>query len=410
MALTITELPGDAETADWLLSPEAIRAQCRALYDLALAGELTHFALHPDRLEHCADEVITTIRAAYPDLKVPPHARWRHFVLQGRDRWAEAVADLDVTAQERARLECELAIVSVLLDAGAGPDWRYRDASDGTEFVRSEGLALASLDMFLAGGLNTGRGAGTSVRALKRFSAADLAMGFQVTAENPLEGLDGRAALIAALGDEVAGQPLIFGDAPRLGHIADHLFALADENGALPARDILRTVLTCLGGIWPDRPIMARRSLGDCWSHPQAPAPGVVPFHKLSQWLSYSLIEPMQRAGLTVTDLDALTGLAEYRNGGLFLDAGVITLRDPDAATAAHAPDSPLIVEWRALTVCLLDRVAAAVREKLNLSAEELPLAAVLEGGTWATGRRLARDLRPGGPPPLTLQSSGTVF
>ena len=59
---------------------------------------------------------------------------------------------------------------------------------------------------------------------------------------------------------------------------------------------------------------------------------GLIPFHKLSQWLAYSLIEPLQAAGIAVTDIDGLTGLAEYRNGGLFVDAGVISLRDPDAA------------------------------------------------------------------------------
>lgn len=398
----------DAATADWLLSPEAIRTQCGALYDLGLAGELAHFTVHPERIDQTAAEVITTIRAAYPDLKVPPHARWRHFVLGGRDRWAEHATTLDVDLPERVRLECELAIVSVLLDAGAGADWTYR-STDGSVFSRSEGLALASLDMFMAGGFTTARGPGSNTDRLINFTAADLAMGFQVGPDNPLNGLDGRAALIAAIGRDVAANPDVFGDTPRLGQIADHLFALAEDD-ELPAREILRTVLATLGGIWTDRATMAGRSLGDCWAHPQAPAPGLVPFHKLSQWLSYSLIEPLERSGITVTGLDALTGLAEYRNGGLFIDTGAIALRDPGAADIAHAPDSALIVEWRALTVCLLDRVADTVRAQLGLDADALPLAAVLEGGTWATGRRLAAEKRPGGLPPLNILSTGTVF
>ncbi len=80
---------------------------------------------------------------------------------------------------------------------------------------------------------------------------------------------------------------------------------------------------------------------------------GLVPLHKLSQWLSYSLIEPLQWAGIEVTDIDGLTGLAEYRNGGLFIDTGVLTLRDPAAAQREHTVDSELVVEWRALTVAL---------------------------------------------------------
>ncbi len=392
------------------MGAEAIRVQCGALYELGLAGKLKHFTLHPDKLEKAADEVVATIRETYPDLAVPPHSRWRHFVLDRRDRWEEHAAKLGVSAQERARLECELAIVSVLLDAGAGPLWTYKDPDSGAEFARSEGLALASLDMFMAGAFSGGKGPGTDAAALAAFSAEALAGGFQVTEDNPLEGLEGRASLIAALGKAVAAQPAVFGDAPRLGHIADHLAGLAGEDG-LEAETILGVILETLSPIWgEDRPKLDGISLGDCWAHPQAPAPGLVPFHKLSQWLSYSLIEPMQRAGVPVTGLDRLTGLAEYRNGGLFLDAGVIALRHPKEAAVPHAPESPLIVEWRALTVVLLDKVADLVRKRLKLSAEELPLAAVLEGGTWATGRRLARQKRPGGTPPIAILSTGTVF
>jgi len=135
-----------------------------------------------------------------------------------------------------------------------------------------------------------------------------------------------------------------------------------------------------------------------------------VPLHKLSQWMTYSLIEPLQRAGLTVADIDGLTGLAEYRNGGLFVDGGVLVLRDAEDAARAHEVDSPLVVEWRALTVALLDRLAVVIRQRLNTDAETLPLAKILEGGTWAAGRKLAFERRPDGSPPLRIISDGTVF
>ncbi len=109
-------------------------------------------------------------------------------------------------------------------------------------------------------------------------------------------------------------------------------------------------------------------ALGDCWRHPALIAgdetDGLVPLHKLSQWLAYSLIEPLQQAGIEVTDIDGLTGLAEYRNGGLFIDTGVLALRDPGAAQREHTVDSELVVEWRALTVALLDRLADVVRAR----------------------------------------------
>jgi hypothetical protein len=135
-----------------------------------------------------------------------------------------------------------------------------------------------------------------------------------------------------------------------------------------------------------------------------------VPFHKLSQWLSYSLIEPLKWAGLTVIDIDGLTGLPEYRNGGLFLDTDVLRLKNPDEAERLHAVDSMLVVEWRALTVALLDTIAPLIRQKLGAAGEMLTLAQILEGGTWATGRRLARERRPDGGPPLKVVSDGTVF
>jgi len=113
---------------------------------------------------------------------------------------------------------------------------------------------------------------------------------------------------------------------------------------------------------------------------------------------------------MEVTDIDGLTGLAEYRNGGLFVDAGVLVLKDPADAERAHPVDGPLVVGWRALTVALLDRLAPLVRERLGVSAEDFPLACVLEGGSWAAGRRLARDRRADGGPPIAVISDGTVF
>ena len=138
-------------------------------------------------------------------------------------------------------------------------------------------------------------------------------------------------------------------------------------------------------------------------------AAGWVPFHKLSQWLTYSLLEPFQWAGCVVEGLDALTGLPEYRNGGLLLDGGVLRLRDASLARITYTPADPLVVEWRALTVALLDELAPLVCEALGLDARTTPLACVLEGGTWAAGRVLAQRLR-GGTPPLSIDSDGTVF
>ena len=132
--------------------------------------------------------------------------------------------------------------------------------------------------------------------------------------------------------------------------------------------------------------------------------------HKLTQWLAYSLIEPLQWAGISVTELDGLTGLAEYRNDGLFVDTGVLAFRDPADAIREHDVADALVVEWRTLTVALLDKLADAMRRRLGMDQETLPLCKVLQGGTWAAGRVIAHKLRSNGAPPIKVASDGTVF
>ena len=401
-----------------LLSAGAVRERAHDMLALGRADALPHFRVDATRLDFVADYVADVIRTNYPDRKVPLHARWRHFAFRGRDLWAEIAAKARWRdGQARARAEFDLAIVSVLLDAGAGADWRYADAATGTGIGRSEGLALASLRMFEAGLFSAD--AHDPLRAdaarLVTLTADELTRGFQAGAHNPLAGLDGRAALLQRLGRVMQDNAAVFAahDQARAGGLFDHLIGRT-QDGALPAPAILRALLINLGGIWQNRLDLAGVPLGDTWRHSAIrrddATDELVPLHKLSQWLSYSLIEPLQRAGVAVTDVDGLTGLAEYRNGGLFIDAGVLTLRDPAQASVPLPVDCELVVEWRALTVALLDALLPLVRGRLGVTAIEFPLGSLLEGGTWAAGRMLAREMRPSGGPPLTVVSDGTVF
>jgi hypothetical protein len=401
-----------------LLTAKAVRARAGQMLEIGLKGGLTHFTIDLDRMDGVAEAVLAVTRKAYPTLDIPFHARWRHFVFGGVDRWAQlADAASWPDRAARARAEFDLAIVSVLLDAGAGATWRYRDTVTGQGIGRSEGLALASLDMFAAGLFSGDASAPFRVDAdvLAKLPLSALTSAFQASDANPLLGLEGRTDLLKRLGKQVAARADVFGmhDTPRPGGLFDHIVAQA-TGGAIPAPAILSAVLNQLGPIWPSRLELSGVPLGDCWRHPAIKADdttaGLVPLHKLSQWLSYSLIEPLQRAGFEVTDIDGLTGLAEYRNGGLFVDHEVLRLRDAADADRAHAVDSLLVVEWRALTVALLDRVAGLVRAKLGRTPQSLPLASILEGGTWAAGRAIAFARRPDGSPPLKVISDGTVF
>jgi hypothetical protein len=403
----------------YLRSPDAIRERCGEILELACAGRLHHFAYDPANLTGVTDEVVAITRETYPTLDIPLHSRWRHFNAGGIDRlqWlTHAFAALSRDAQARCRFE--LVITSVLLDAGAGAQWAYREVDSDTVYTRSEGLAIASLHLFLNGGFasQTDDPWRADATGLQHMTQARLADALQVTPDNPLVGLQGRVTLLRQLGRAVTATPEVFGEtAPRLGHLYDYLCAQTTD-GVLPARIILKVLLERLSPIWPHRMTLAGTNLGDVWRHSQvAPTAtdrtaGLVPFHKLSQWLTYSLIEPLQEAGVQVVEIDALTGLAEYRNGGLLLDCGVLTPKREAILSQEHAPESKVIVEWRALTVALLDQVAQRVRATLGTTAAELPLGSVLEGGTWRAGRRVAARLRPDGSPPLRLASDATVF
>jgi hypothetical protein len=408
--VTLTAV-ADASVAA-LLSPVTIRERCRNILAASESGAARHFHVDRARLDIAAARVEAVTRRRYPDLRIPYHSRWRHFEAGGVDRSVEltrALAGRDIAVVARARID--LTVVSVLLDAGAGAAWCYDEAATGQSFARSEGLGVASFRAFMSGAFSARRDDPLRVdaAALARMDALLLARIFQVDASNPLVGLEGRAALLRRLSAALESERGAFGDVARPGALYDAL--TANGSGEVGAASLLRALLQGLGPIWPAGNALRGVALGDTWRHRNAggsgPTAGWVPFHKLSQWLAYSLFEPFEWAGVRIAGRDALTALPEYRNGGLLLDCGVLALVNPRDAEVTHDVGSDLVVEWRALTVALLDELAPRVRSRL--SDQNLPLACILEGGTWAAGRELAQDLR-GGDPPLSIRSDGTVF
>jgi hypothetical protein len=386
---------------DYILTAQAVRERCGLVFAPAERGEAPHFRLHLDRLDDAARLVADITRRHYPDLRVPPHSRWQHFSAGGIDRAALIAPGADRAEVARSRID--LAIVSVLLDAGAGAEWRYREAETGQMLARSEGLGVASFRAMQAGLFSSDPAQPWRAEAavLAALTSMVLAEAMQHRDGNALAGFARRVDLLRRLGEVARANLAVFGRPARLGNLYDYWSRQGDT---IAAPDILRTLLVALGPIWPGRP------LGDCGRHRAVPGDGLVPFHKLSQWLAYSLVEPLREAGIAVTDLDGLTGLAEYRNGGLFLDLGVVEPRDPPLIQRTLDPQDEAVVEWRALTVILLDRLAERVRALLGKSAAEFPLACVLEGGSWEAGRQLAFSRRPDGSSPLTIASDGTLF
>lgn len=399
-----------------LQDPRTIRKQAERMLSLAHQEQLEHFAVDNEQMSATAAFVLDVIHDQYPTLEIPYHSRWRHFTTGGIDRVNALTARLHgLSQEEQGKIFYELVIISVFLDAGAGNYWRYLDSDTGHEYNRSEGLAIASLALYLSGVFSNDPNQPWRVdyERLLTFAYSDLTKAFQLTNTNVLEGAEGRVALLNRLGMVISKQSHYFGKERRLGNFYSYISSL-QVNQTITASQIFQAVLTAFAEVWPARLQVEGVPLGDVWYHPKLKTDvlgsELIPFHKLSQWLTYSLVEPLEWGGIKVTRLDDLTGLPEYRNGGLLIDMGLLRVKNKALFLKPHSPGAEAIVEWRALTVALLDELATTIRQQLQMDAVALPLAKILQGGTWEAGRRIAKLRRSEGNPPIQIISDGTVF
>jgi hypothetical protein len=480
--------PPGRDPLELLRRPPTVRARCAAVTQAVADGLSPHFKLDRRRLDETADFVAKVMQERHPDGRVTAQGAWRHLQAGGIDRIAEfdaLLAGRPVAEQARARFD--LAMLCVLLDAGAGPQWRCTEnadagdlpalalpaqrrrtedlfalldqvaatpvagsagarpltaqAADATDtstvgatperavvgvYTESEGLALATFRAFVGGVFSaaTDDPLRADAATLRHVDTAALRAVFQVTPNNPLAGLDGRAGTLARLGEALQAEADRGGGQARPGLLYDRITA-GGTRTEVDAAELLGSALRLLAPVWRTGILVSGVPAGDVWPHRWAGAglgevpgsdelidrttPGWVPFHMAGQWLVYTLVEPLSRAGVQVTGLEALTALPDAANGGLLLDMGVIVARSARELQRGWKPGDEIVVEWRALTVTLIDELAARLRERLGCSDIELPLAAVLEGGTRIAGRRLAQQLR-GGAPALKVEGDGTLF
>ncbi|CAJ0847419.1 17789_t:CDS:2 [Entrophospora sp. SA101] len=439
------------EKINYLKSLRAIRERSNKIYQKGETNNLDHFHVNLSNIQEVINVMASLIKRDYKNINdIPPHGRWRHFDVGGHSRiwtlinsWKDDCDTLEIT-----RRILDLFVVSVLLDAGAGNTWSYKEIGSGEVYNRSEGLAIASLDMFKSGIFSSQENQPHQVNADKliNISVNDVSKSFQVNDNNLLAGLEGRSNLLVRLGHALKSHPEFFklndNLPPRPGNLLDYLLSnsIKQENDIVVKIDTLWSVIVDgFSDVWPPtRTSVAGISLGDVWpfdglkktsdAHVDDPTENLIPFHKLSQWLTYSLMEPITKIyGVKFEGVEHLTGLPEYRNGGLFVDTGVLTLKSIDMdrgldyakkfskndleVVPMFEADDSLVVEWRAMTVILLDIVAQRIRDHLGLSEQQLSLAQVLEAGTWKAGRELAASLRPKTRgPPIAIKSDGTVF
>jgi len=407
---------GTDEAVAGLMTTDAVRKVTRRIFELAKKDETKYFKLNLSKLEETADFVADVIKKNYPDLNIPYHSRWRHFE---KLRPSTVVPDLAKSwpcdEKERVRRLIDLATISVLLDAGTGPAWKYTD-SEGNVYTRSEGLALASLDMFKSGLFSSDPAVPHRVNScgITRITLDDFKRGLQHSKANPLASIEARYQMLQRLAAALEAAPTVYGyEVVRPGNILDWIERNMSAEKSIPLNSIFDAIVMSLSPIWPTNAPKIQK--GDVWQYQSLLKPGetgsdLVPFHKIPQWLCYSLCEPIETLGIKITNPDSLTALAEYRNGGLFIDKGVISLKDDANARVDYDVGSELVVEWRALTIQLIDELAPLVRKRLGKTPEEMPIVKILQGGTWQAGRVIAAQLRPNGPPPITVRLNGITF
>lgn len=422
------------QVATYLRTLPAIRERCSRVFDLATQKKLQYFDYHPENEAEVANFCINIIKRDYGTnfASIPPHGRWRHLDA-GVDRINPMIAQwTDVDDKEKAKRTIDLFVVSVLLDAGAGNAWKYSEEASGQTFNRSEGLGVASVHMFQSGLFSSDSEQPYRVDAegLSKITAEKTATAMQVSDSNPMVGIEGRASLLFNLSKALKESPQFFGADGRPGNVIDFLESQSnvDPDGVrtAPISALWSALIEGLNPIWPSRLSFGGVSLGDVWPCPaldisnttQDDSNNLVPFHKLTMWLTYSLVEVLEKKlKWRLVGIEDMTGLPEYRNGGLLVDLGVLTLKegalpiDPKSGLPRVAPSHPAIVEWRAMTVIELDRIADAIRKQLGLSTDQLTLAQVLESATWKGGREIAKAKRPETcGPPIEIESDGTVF
>ncbi|KAJ9143704.1 hypothetical protein NKR23_g6265 [Pleurostoma richardsiae] len=438
----------------YLKNLAAVRERSKIVTEKAVNDDLNHFDVDMGKFGDVVTFVSQIIKRDYdaPFTTIPPHGRHQHFCVGGRDRITHMLSAWDgVDNNEKCRRLLDLFLVSVLLDAGAGTEWSYKSTENGRIYRRSEGIAVASLEMFKTGLFAGGKENKYQVNkeGLQSLTVEKVAAGLQSRPGNEIAGLEGRTQLLIRLGNALDEHQEFFFQAGRPGHILDYLLSHPSTQVvsvpvvSLPV--LWNALMVGLGSIWPpSRTKINGVPLGDAWPCSSMPGPfpssssraweNILPFHKLTQWLTYSLMQPMQSlVKIQFVGTELLTGLPEYRNGGLFVDLGVLTLKKDDTERglqhyADHCqrtgtkgvevapmfePGDDVIVEWRGVTVGFLDMLCVEVNKalKAELAGHELSLAQLLEAGSWKGGREIAEVSRPNTKePPILIDSDGTVF
>ncbi|KAI8888594.1 DUF1688-domain-containing protein [Backusella circina FSU 941] len=440
---------------DYLLGLGSVRDRCFKVQEAAVRNRLQHFDLDQSKLEDVVQFVVSIIKRDYDSPSdIPVHGRWRHFDVGNRPRIQNLLhtwSSLGQDTLEQTRKLIDLFVVACLLDIEPYQSWSYTEAMTGRNYKWKDGVAVAVLDMFVNGLFSSDPAQPHRVdsETLMNLDKDTIFEGLQVGPNNQLAGLEERVDALINLGTVLQNRTNYFGTGvQRPGNLIDYLLehptTIKTKKGPLISIETLWPVVQEMGEIWAaELGKGGTLGLGDVWpcatllsssqgqASPQS-TEHMVSFHRLSQWLVYSLIEPMEKLlGATIEGTDQLTPLPDYSNGGLLIDTGFLTLKPkdyergiknyhenallPNQSKIEVAPmfelSDPVITEWRALTVAYLDLVAEKVRQTFRLSKKALSLSQLIQGGTSSAGRELAEISRPNThEPPIVIKVDRRVI
>ncbi len=363
-------------------------------------GSLEHVSVDTSKLDQALIRVLETTKQTYPDFQIPPYGVWRQFEAGGVDRWSALASAREFqTADELLAAAADLAILAAYMITRTAAGWTYEDTMAGTVSTGRQAVALAAINMFAAGSFSSDVSDPFRVDAdaLIRLETEELAASLQWDAEKDADLLRKLQRHLKRFGEALALRSDLFGEgqSTRPGTL---LVKLGSEGwGSVDATAILDRLLQSLAPLWEGGAAQGDVAFGDSFSYSAMSEPdtkGIVPFHLTAQEMVYSLVEPLAWAGYEVDELDTLSGPTDIEHVALFVQTGVLSFKDEDAQLSDEQAANRMI-ETRAVTGALIDRLADMLRKELEVEPEQLPLSCILEGGTSRAGTEILRENGP---------------
>ncbi|WP_305988874.1 DUF1688 family protein [Roseibium sp. MMSF_3544] len=398
-----------------LFKPQEVRRRAHDLLGIATDSGLKHVEVDLSKLSDALLMVLETTKENYPEFHIPPYGVWRDFEAGGIDRWAAlASARSFEGAEQMLTSAADLAVLSAYMKTMHPVGWHYEDRMTETRVSGKQASALAAFHMFASGSFSSEMTDPYRVDAetLIRMEKDELAFGLQWDLQDDTDLLEALQQHLKRLGEALALRSDFFSEGyfTRPGLL---MVRLAREGGgAVSALKLMDRLLEALAPVWLGGAEAGDISLGDSFRHSGGTGSSeatVFPFHLAAQDMVYSLVEPFAWAGLEVEDLNLLAVPADDTHAAVFVKTGVLKIKDgPEAPTEESVRDR--MIEIRAITMALTDKLADLLRSELDVTAEQLPLTCILEGGTSRAGNHVLQQSSPGTDKLGRFLNPGAVF